>query len=176
MTGLAAFGSDDPKPGPSVVVMKSIDTKLLVDGRVVDPRGEFFHYRVENVNGDWLWLVSEVGIRGWARRQDVVPVGGAIDYFSEAIAREPRSARAHYMRGLAHLEAAEYRQAIHDLGAAIRLDPGYGPAYVDRGHARIEKHDLKGVLADADQAIRLDPDRRGLSPARLCRAEEAALR
>jgi tetratricopeptide (TPR) repeat protein len=156
--GPVVLGADSPKRlEPSEVVMKSLDTNLVVDGRVVDTRHEFLRYRVEKVQGDWLWLVADCGRRGWAHRRDVVPVDQAIAYFGELIEREPRSARAHYMRGMAHLVADEHRQAIHDVSAAIRLDPSYSPAYVDRGYAKLGKRDVNGALADANEAVRLDP-------------------
>jgi tetratricopeptide (TPR) repeat protein len=151
-------GADERgRPEPSEVVMKSLETNLLVDGRVVDTRHEFLTYRVEQVRGDWLWLVSAQGTRGWARRGDVVPADEAVAYFSAAAAREPRSARAYRMRGLAPARAEEYRRAIRDASEAIRLDPKCSPAYVDRCYSRMERLNLKGAMADADAAIRLDP-------------------
>ena len=158
MTGPAASGADAPaRSRPAEVVMKSLDTKLMVDGRLVDTRRRFLTYQVEQVRGDWLWLVSYEGLRGWAHRNDVVAADRAIAYFSEVIAREPGSAQAYRMRGLAHAREREYRRAFRDAGAAIRLDPKMVPAYLDRSHARLEKFDVRGALADANEAIRLEP-------------------
>jgi hypothetical protein len=56
---IAVLAADDPgQPVPRDVVMKSLDTNLRVDGRVIDTRREFLRYRVEQVQGDWLWLLS----------------------------------------------------------------------------------------------------------------------
>jgi tetratricopeptide (TPR) repeat protein len=149
----------DESPGrePSEVVLKSLETKLQVDGRLIDTKGEFFRYRVDHVKDDWLWLINNQGTRGWVHRRDVVPSDQAIAYFSEAVARDPRSVLAIRMRGLAHFDADEYRRAIRDASAAIRLDPTFAPAYVDRASSKIEKHDLKGARDDVQEAIRLDP-------------------
>ena len=141
----AVCGADYPKEQePSEVVMKSLETNLLVDGRVVDTKGEFRRYRVEQAKGDWLWLVADCGTRGWCHRRDVIPADQAIAFFSAAIAREPQSVRAYRMRGLAHYDALEYRSAIRDASAAIRLEPNFAPAYVDRCYAKLEKPDIRG--------------------------------
>ena len=158
---------DSPRRELSEVVLKSLDTKLQVDGRMVDTRGEYLHYRVEQVNGDRLWIVAEPGTRGWVRRQDVVPAEQAIQYFSSLLARNPRSAQACRMRGLAHFDAEECRRAIRDASMAIRLDPSFAPAYVDRAFFKLEKLDAKGAMDDAQKAIRLDPRS---ARAYLCRA------
>ncbi len=156
--GPAAPGADDTaRREPVEVVLKSLDTKLRVDGRVIDSRGMFLRFRVDTVQGDWLWLVANEGIRGWVHRRDVIPVDQAIAHFSAVIKREPRSARAYRMRGLAYYDAQEYRRAVHDATAATRLEPNLAPAYVDRGHAKLERLDFRGALADANEAIRLDP-------------------
>ncbi len=158
LLGPAVSGEDDPKrTEPSEVVMKSLDTKLRIDGRVIDSRGEFLRYHVEQVQGDWLWLVADCGTRGWAHRREVVPADQAIAYFSAAIAREAPSARAYRMRGLAYSDAGDYRRAIRDASTAIQFDPSLVPAYLDRSSAKLEKYDIKGALADANEAIRLDP-------------------
>ena len=143
--GPAAPGADDTaRREPVEVVLKSLDTKLRVDGRVIDSRGMFLRFRVDTVQGDWLWLVANEGIRGWVHRRDVIPVDQAIAHFSAVIKREPRSARAYRMRGLAYYDAQEYRRAVHDATAATRLEPNLAPAYVDRGHAKLERLDFRG--------------------------------
>jgi hypothetical protein len=81
----AVLAADDPgQPVPREVVMKSLDTNLRVDGRVIDTRREFLRFRVGRVKGDWLWLLTDSGTRGWANRRDVIPAGQAVSYFSEA--------------------------------------------------------------------------------------------
>ena len=97
--GTAVLVADDsPRREPSEVVLKSLDTKLQVDGRLIDTKGEFFRYRVDQVKDDWLWLITNEGTRGWVHRRDVVPADQAIAYFSKAIARDPRSVLAIRMR------------------------------------------------------------------------------
>ena len=78
--------------------MKSLDTDLVVDGRVIDTRGEFLRYRVGQVKGDWLWLVADCGTRGWCHRRDVMPADQAIAFWSAAIARAPISASLSHAR------------------------------------------------------------------------------
>jgi tetratricopeptide (TPR) repeat protein len=129
VTANAASGLDlSYIPVPTEVVMKSLDTNLLVNGKVVNTRRQFLTYRVEEVRDDWYWLVAYQGTRGWAHRRDVVPADEAVKYFSEAVAREPRSAQAYRMRGLAHARVREYRRAVRDASEAIRLEPKLAPA------------------------------------------------
>ena len=153
----SVLGAGDPKPtDPSEVVLKSLDAKLFVDGRVTDTRGMFLRYRVQQVKGDWLWIVADCGTRGWCHRRDVIPADQAIAFFSAVIAREPQSARAYRMRGCSHYCALEYRRAIRDASAAIRLDPSFAPAYVDRCYANLEKFDIKGAIVEYQRG---DPTR-----------------
>jgi hypothetical protein len=43
-------------------------------------------YRVEQVNGPWLWLVAEgSGVKGWARAAYVIPFDQAVDYITNQI-------------------------------------------------------------------------------------------
>ncbi len=67
----------DPWSGKTVVTKNS--TPLRVGDQVVDDGGTFRVYKVERVNGDWLWLVSG-SVAGWARPGDVIPYDEAIDY------------------------------------------------------------------------------------------------
>ena len=100
----SASGALDPRQEQwSEVVMKSLETNLLADGRVIDTKGEFVRYRVTQVKGNWLWLVADCGRRGWCHNRDVIQVDQAIVFFTAAITREPESARAYRMRGLAQL-------------------------------------------------------------------------
>ena len=65
LLGPATSRADEPKPEKSPeVYMKSLDTNLIVNGHVVNTRGRFHRYRVENFQGDWLWLVSDQGNAG----------------------------------------------------------------------------------------------------------------
>ena len=49
----AVFGFDQPKGKElAEVVLKSLDTHLLVDGRTISTGCRFFRYRVVQVNGD----------------------------------------------------------------------------------------------------------------------------
>ena len=58
----AVLAADDPgQPVPREVIMKSLDTNLRVDGRVIDTRREFLRFRVGQVKGDWLWLLTDSG-------------------------------------------------------------------------------------------------------------------
>ena len=62
--GTVVMGADDPtRREPSEVVLRSLTAKLQANDRVVDTRGRFLRYRVEQVKGEWLWLVADCGTR-----------------------------------------------------------------------------------------------------------------
>ena len=79
------------------VMARVSETKLKV-GETVSARlnaGSVF--RVDRVNGDWLWVDSG-NIRGWVKKADVVAFDQAIPYFSEVIRAEPENAFAFVSR------------------------------------------------------------------------------
>lgn len=114
-------------------------------------------YRVEQVEGPWLWLVSETqGASGWVKAQDVIPCDQAIDDATAAIRSNPSSAN-YVSRGLALHTARQYDRAIADYNEAIRLEPWNEVAYQDRANALEAQGRYAEALADYDTAIRLDP-------------------
>jgi tetratricopeptide (TPR) repeat protein len=114
-------------------------------------------YRVERAEGDRLWLVSErIPERGWAAASEVVPVGRAVDYYSDQLRAKP-SAQAFTDRAMVWKDRGDDDRAIADAGEAIRLDPNYAPAYRVRGNALFGKKAYDRALADYEEAVRLDP-------------------
>ena len=143
---------------------------LAVGGKVVNDEGRdraraasgkerrnFRIYRVEQVQGPWLWLVSETqGASGWVKAVDVVPFERVIDEATAAIRLNP-SPTAYIFRGIAWHATHEYARAIADYNEAIRLDPWNESAYQDRANALEAQGRYAEALADYDAAIRLDP-------------------
>src|SRR5947209_3078097 len=48
----------------------------------------FAVYRVERVQGGWLWLISSE-FRGWAKAADVIPLDRAVDYYTGLVRARP---------------------------------------------------------------------------------------
>jgi tetratricopeptide (TPR) repeat protein len=114
-------------------------------------------YRVERVNGEWLWLKDEKSrVAGWVQSKWVVPYEQAIEFYTNQIRANPSSVN-YIRRGNIWLEKGEYDIAIGDYNEAIRLDPSSESAYCARGYAWGNKKDYEHAIADYNEAIRLDP-------------------
>ena len=82
-------------------VITKFGATLQVDGRVIDDeklvnsarggqRKAFRIYRVEQVNGPWLWVKAEgSGVAGWVTANWLIPFDQAIDYFTNEIRAIP---------------------------------------------------------------------------------------
>ena len=115
-------------------------------------------YRVEQVNGPWLWLQAEKeGAAGWVRAAEVIPYDQAIDYFTNQIRANPASKAAYTSRGHIWSDKKEYNLALGDYSEAVRLDPGSEVGWSNRGNAWYAKQEYDKAIADYNEAIRLDP-------------------
>jgi len=114
-------------------------------------------YRVDQVNGPWLWLQAEgEGAAGWILSAEVIPHDGAIDYFTNQIRANPANGNAYVSRGHIWRDKKEYNLALSDYNEAIRLDRGSEIAWCSRGIAWRAKFEYDKAIADYDEAIRLD--------------------
>lgn len=132
--------------------------------------GVHCRYRVEKVEGDWLWIATQTGDPvGWVKAALAVPAADAVRYFTARIREQPAAAWAYHRRALAWLDRNETDIALADLGEAIRLDPADPVARGNRGLVWLAKREYDRALADYDEAVRLDPhsaslhDQRGLA-------------
>ncbi|MGO9463509.1 MAG: tetratricopeptide repeat protein [Isosphaeraceae bacterium] len=141
------------------VVQKSSDFSLRIEDQIVDRRRFILFYRVENVNGPWLWLNAEgKGMSGWVKADQVVAFEEAISFFSERIRANPDDAFAHVMRATIYQERKQLDSALVDYAVAIRLDPSHAWVYNNRGIAWTDKKEYDKALADFEAGIRLDPE------------------
>jgi TolB-like protein len=103
----------------------------------------------------------------WNRRSSPGDLRRAIEFYSQAVARDPQFALAY--SGLADALAVQgvfgvrppaevYPQAMQAAERALELDPDLAEAHATRGHIRLNfKFDWRGSLDDYDEAIRHDP-------------------
>lgn len=143
------------------VVQKIPKFRLRSANATREPPGVVWVYRVERVEGDSLWLQAEgVGVSGWARADEVVPIEQAIDYFTEYIRDHPDDVYGYQRRATIRiLERTELAQALADLNEAIRIDPTQGFLFDSRGSVHLFRQEYDRALADYGEAIRLQPQK-----------------
>jgi lipoprotein NlpI len=81
----------------------------------------------------------------------------AIQDYTQAISRDPKSARALAGRGAAYLDKGDYDRAIQDFDDTLRLSPEAAATFNGRGAAYFAKGDYGQAIQDFNQAIRLNP-------------------
>ena len=92
-------------------------------------------------------------IRGLAkdRRKDF---SGAIDDYTQALARRPDQPGLWNRRGWAHLVTNAVQLALADFDRAIRFDGSNGDALSGRGSARVLLGQHRAAVADAEESLR----------------------
>ncbi|MGP0066258.1 MAG: tetratricopeptide repeat protein [Isosphaeraceae bacterium] len=147
-------------PGTQVV-LKASDIPLR-DGEWLSLSRDHLTFSIEKVSGERLLLAShDKSHCGWMLREYVVPLDGAIDYFSREIDRIPHHADAYWMRGRVWAYRSEDERAIADFNRAIELRPDQAPYYARRALILMRSRHLDKALADCDKAIQLDPKAAG---------------
>lgn len=107
-------------------------------------------FPARRVEKNWVWIDF-----GWIRRDDVLPLDGAVEYFTEQIRRRP-TALGYLVRGAALSRQGEDDKALADFQAALRLEPRNAVVYLARGQARAALGQTDEALADYTQALVLD--------------------
>ncbi len=128
------------------------------NNRVIVPR-VLAPYRVEQVNGPWLWLEPEPnGQSGWAPADQLVPIDEANAFLTDCIRSNPGDDFAYSMRAIVRGDVThELEGALADYNEAIRLGPTNAYNYCNRGLFWSDKKDYDKAIADYNEAIRLDP-------------------
>jgi tetratricopeptide (TPR) repeat protein len=139
--------------GDSVVVVADQKAELKAGDKVVGTVGRGSILRVDNVNGDWLWVISE-GKKGWIHSRNVIESDKAIKFFTDAILENPNASMEHYLRARLWVEKEDFDKAITDYSIAIRLDPSNLNAYFSRSYTWGEKGEYDKAIADISHVIR----------------------
>lgn len=161
MTGFAVLLSMGPaptsaeKPATQVAVIEQAEIKVGTEVLETVPRG--MPLQVRERRGEWLAVAN--GHSGWIHRSHVLPLGEAIDHFSEAIEGRPDAAGLYVVRGVLRNAQGHPAEAIADFSDAIDLNPRLRAAYANRAIAWKKRGEYAIAIRDYNEAIRLDPDR-----------------
>ena len=116
-----ATQADDGWIGKRVVTRYS-GFHLKIGSRAINPK-VLSTYRVEQVNGPWLWLKPEGDTQsGWVPADQVVPLDEAKAFFTDCIRSNPADRFAYAMRAIIRSDVThEFESALADYNEAIRL-------------------------------------------------------
>ncbi len=81
----------------------------------------------------------------------------AIEFYSEAIRKNPKSAEAFNWRGIAYDDLGETDKAFQDFNEAIEVNNNYADAYNNRGEIYRKKKMYREALNDYSKAVQLEP-------------------
>ena len=153
---LPVFG-DDSWVGKQVI-QKDRELVLKVGSKVLDRGDRMEIYRVEQVQGPWLWVKSDrSNIQGWAKADEVIPLDQAIAFFTGAIHVKHDDPLPYVLRARVWEAKNELDIALGNLEDAIRFDPAHAWVYNWRGILWREKQAYDKALADHTEAIKLEP-------------------
>ena len=139
------------------VVQKYGSFRLKIENRLIDPK-EFVIYRVEQVNGPWLWLTAEgQGLSGWAPADQVVAVDDAIAFFTDYIRANPGETGLHDESDRLAPGDARTRQRPWRLQRSDSARPDESLSATATEAFWYDKKDYEKAIADYSEAIRLDP-------------------
>jgi len=82
----------------------------------------------------------------------------AIEFDSEAIKKNPKSAEAYNWRGIAYDDLGETDRAFQDFNEAIEINANYADAYNNRGEIYRKKKMYREALNDYSKAVQLEPN------------------
>jgi lipoprotein NlpI len=123
---------------------------------------------------------AEALLRRAREALDKGDAAAALKFAGKAVGMEPKSARAHLLRGQAHEAACKNDEAVGDYSRALALDGKLAEAYQRRGGASFKLGRVKDSLADFDRYLELRPEarpghwQRGISLYYLGRYDEGA--
>ena len=140
------------------VVQKRPTFQLKTESRLINTGARLLTYRVERVNGPWLWLTAKE-LSGWAEAAEMIAVEQSIEFFTDYIRSNPSQTFGYMMRAkLWQEEKNQFDSALADYTEAIRLQSKNAYLYKNRGSVWMEKRDYDNAIADFTEAIRIDPD------------------
>ena len=136
-------------------VVQKYTAPLRIESRTFYAPG-FQIFKVEQVKGEWVWVVSDAA-KGWMKGEEVVPYDEALQFYDEEIS-EGRNVQAHFRRGIVWENKGELDRAIADYSEAIRLDEKDIPSLTGRARTWKRKREYSKAIADCSKALDIKYD------------------
>ncbi len=81
----------------------------------------------------------------------------AVNFFSDALKRQPKLVHGYVARGRAYLAMDQLELALTDLNEAVSLNPNVAATYDYRGDIFLARRELDAALSDYSKALKLEP-------------------
>jgi tetratricopeptide (TPR) repeat protein len=141
----------------SHVVLKSFRIALDDDGKHVPAWGQTYFW-IDRMEGERVRVLSQdKSKRGWVPRDQVVPAGQAIDFFTGLITKDPNDFDALLSRSQLWVEWKDDDRALADFEQLIKLSPDYARPYASRGAILLRKGRVEQAAADLNKSIQVEP-------------------
>ena len=82
----------------------------------------------------------------------------AIDYFTQAIALDPKDHVFYSNRSGCYASKGDYEKALSDAEKCIELNPKFVKGYSRKGHACLHMHSYEEALSSYEEGIKVDPN------------------
>jgi tetratricopeptide (TPR) repeat protein len=138
-------------------ILVSERSTLRIGSRIIDADFREMTFTIERYQGDWAWIRTNSGIRGWLPRKDIVPLDQAVAYFTQRITSDPGNATHRHDRSTAYKLLGQHDAGIADVSVAIALAPREATYLNSRALLFSDKGDYQHALTDYNAAIRLEP-------------------
>jgi tetratricopeptide (TPR) repeat protein len=149
----AAADDDGAFSASRTVLVIGGDAEVFLGNKSVAKIGPGTVLRYTKESGPWLLIPQH---NAWLKRDQAVPIEGAVRHFDELIRKRP-TPQAYHHRGIARLALRDPRGALADFNQAIAAGLKEPGVYINRGVAHERAGDLQAALKDSSQAIELDP-------------------
>lgn len=80
----------------------------------------------------------------------------AIDVYTEAVEKDPKSAEAYNWRGMAYEDLGDLNKALADFNKAVEISPNYADAYNNRGEVYRKQNKVPEAMSDYSRAATLE--------------------
>jgi tetratricopeptide (TPR) repeat protein len=139
---------DDPRPYLFLGEMYGVSADLA--GEVTKRLARFVEKQPSHARGHFYYAMSL-----WKSEPAAAPPPAVESHLKQAIALDPRLARAHFELGVLYADARRYPEAIAALEEAVRLEPSMAPAHYRLGQAyrRTGREDLAEKALEAFEKL-----------------------